>query len=157
MSRLSTIRGVLVAGAAMLLAVSAASASGPYQFFPVTPCRIVDTRRPTGPTGGPSLVSLGTRSFPIVGGTCGVPATAKAVTVNVTIANPTNPGYLIVYPYNITQPLVSTINWDAGEYALANGAIVPLTTDPTFNLSIFAELYGGGTVNAILDVTGYFQ
>jgi hypothetical protein len=147
----------LVGLAAAAVVVTEASALGPYQYFPVSPCRVVDTRRPVGPTGGPSLVSLGTRSFPMVGGPCGVPATAKAVTLNVTISDPTNPGYLIVYPYNITQPLVSTINWDAGEYALANGAVVPLTTDPSFNLSIFAELYGGGTVNAILDVTGYFQ
>src|SRR5215470_6696339 len=133
------IRLALLGLGLMLLSVSEGWAAGPYQFYSVTPCRVIDTRRPDGPTGGPALASLDTRSFPVVGDSCGVPSTAKAVTLNVTIANPTNPGYLIVYPYNIAQPSVSTINWDAGEFALANGAIVPLTTDPNFNLSVFAE------------------
>jgi hypothetical protein len=156
MKRFWTIRLAVGLGG-VLLGASVALADGPLSFFPLTPCRVVDTRRPAGPTGGPSLASEITRSFPIVGGACGVQATAKAAAFNVTIANPTNPGFLIVYPYNIPQPQVSTINWDTGEPALANGAIVPLTSDPNFNISVFPEIYGGGTVNLILDVTGYFQ
>jgi hypothetical protein len=88
-------------------------------------------------------------------GKCGVPTGAAAVTINVTITQPTNPGYLILYPYGITQPLVSTINF-AAEDTLANGAIVPVTAGPTNNISVYSELYGGGTVHLILDVTGYF-
>jgi hypothetical protein len=157
MKRVLAMRAVILGSAAMLLLVAEAFAAGPLQFYPVTPCRVVDTRRAAGPTGGPSLASEITRSFPIVGGTCGVPATAKAAALNVTIASPTNPGFLIVYPYGIAQPLVSTLNWDTGEPALANGAIVPLTSDPNYNISVFPEIYGGGTVDLILDVTGYFQ
>ena len=99
----------LLLGAGLVMVLSAvAEAAGPYQFFSVTPCRIVDTRRPNGVTGGPSLGNQVVRNFPIAG-QCGVPATAKAAVLNVTIASPTNAGYLILYPYNTTQPLVSTI------------------------------------------------
>jgi hypothetical protein len=150
------IRSVLLGLALVVVASAVAEAAGPYQFFSVTPCRIVDTRRPNGVTGGPSLGNQVVRNFPIAG-QCGVPSTAKAAVLNVTIASPTNAGYLILYPFNTTQPLVSTINWAAGEPALANGAIVPLSADPTFQLAVYSELYGGGNVHLILDVTGYFQ
>jgi hypothetical protein len=150
------VRSVLLGLALVVAASAVAEAAGPYQFFSVTPCRIVDTRRPNGVTGGPALANQAVRNFPIAG-QCGVPATAKAAVLNVTIASPSNAGYLILYPYNTTQPLVSTINWAAGEPALANGAIVPLSADPTLQLAVYSELYGGGNVHLILDVTGYFQ
>src|SRR6478672_611293 len=150
------IRSLLLGAGLVMLVSAVAEAAGPYQFFSVTPCRIVDTRRPNGVTGGPALANQAVRNFPIAG-QCGVPATAKAAVLNVTIASPSNAGYLILYPYNTTQPLVSTINWAAGEPALANGAIVPLSADPTLQLAVYSELYGGGNVHLILDVTGYFQ
>jgi len=150
------IRSLLLGAGLVMLLSAVAEAAGPFQFFSVTPCRIVDTRRPDGVTGGPSLGNQVVRNFPIAG-QCGVPATAKAAVLNVTIANPSNAGYLILYPFNTTQPVVSTINWAAGEPALANGAIVPLSSDPTLQLAVYSELYGGGNVHLILDVTGYFQ
>ena len=140
-----------------LFAAATAQAAGPFNFYSVTPCRIVDTRGAVGVTGGPALSSSVARNFPIAG-QCGVPSTAKAVTLNVTFVGPTRAGYLTIWPYSTTQPLVSTINAAAGEAAIANGAIVPLTTDPTFNISVFYGVGGvAGTTNIILDVTGYFQ
>ena len=55
-----------LAVAAALLA-NTAEAAGPFQFFSVTPCRLVDTRGPVGVTGGPALAGNVTRSFPIPG------------------------------------------------------------------------------------------
>src|SRR5205807_1217221 len=46
-------------------------------FFPVTPCRLVDTRTATGPLGGPSLTGNTTRIFPILSGPCNVPSAAQ--------------------------------------------------------------------------------
>ena len=45
------------------------------QFFPVTPCRVVDTRNADGPFGGPELTAGETsRSFTIPAGPCaGIP------------------------------------------------------------------------------------
>lgn len=154
------VRSFVLAAAAVVLAASAASAIGPLQLYSTTPCRVVDTRwQPPGTNRAPSLVNMQTRNFQITG-LCGVPSTAKAAVLNVTIADPTHSGYLIVYPYGTTRPLVSNINWAVGEYALANGAITPITTG-SLNVSVFSELYGvasgGGSVNVILDVTGYFD
>lgn len=154
------VRSLILVAATVVLTASAASAIGPLQFYSVTPCRVVDTRwQPSGINRAPSLVNFGTRSFQITG-PCGVPSTAKAAVLNVTIADPTHSGYLIVYPYNTTRPLVSNINWAFGEYALANGAITPMTSG-SLNVSVFSELYGapsgGGSVNVILDVTGFFD
>jgi hypothetical protein len=108
-------------------------------------------------TGGPALAAGAPRNFPITG-ICNVPSAAKAAVLNVTLVQPSQDGFLLIWPYNTTMPVVSTINAAAGEPAIANGAIVPLTTDPNLNISI---VYGtgspGGTAHVILDVTGYFQ
>ena len=144
-----------VAGIITLLACSAGAAyaqSGPLQFYSVSPCRVVDTRKVNGPTGGPVLGPNSSRSFP-VRGNCGVPSTAKAVSVNVTVANPTAASYLTLWPSGTAQPTVSTINFDASDWAVANGAILPLSTN-TNDLSVFNA---AGTVNLILDVNGYYQ
>ena len=133
-----------------------AQAAGPFQFFSVTPCRIADTRNAVGPTGGPALTSGATRSFPVAG-QCGVPATAKAVALNVTLVAPTQDGFVTIWPFNTTMPGVSTINAAAGEPAIANGAIVPLTADPNFNISAVYGTAASGSANLLLDVTGYFQ
>src|SRR6266498_442075 len=100
------VRSLILVAAAVVLTASAASAIGPLQFYSVTPCRVVDTRRqPPGVNNAPSLVNMGTRNFQIAG-VCGVPSTAKAASLNVTIADPTHAGYLIVYPYGLARPLV---------------------------------------------------
>jgi hypothetical protein len=141
----------LVAGAlSAAFASDAIAQSGPYQYYAVPPCRFFDTRT----VNPPVLTNFGTRTVNLIG-KCGVPTGATAATLNVTITQPTNPGYLILYPYGITQPLVSTINFAPGD-TIANGAIVPLTAGPTNNISVYPELYGGGTIHLILDVTGYF-
>lgn len=157
MSRSISVRILILAGGFALLGTQAAQGAGPYQFFSVPPCRIVDTRNPVGPTGGPALAAGSPRNFPITG-LCNVPTTAKAAVLNVTLVGPTKDGFLLIWPYNTSMPVVSTINAAAGEPAIANGAIVPLTTDPSLNISV---VYGtgspGGSANVILDVTGYFQ
>ena len=147
-------RLVVVAGG-LVLTASVALGDGPFQFFSVSPCRVADTRNPVGPTGGPALAGQATRSFPITGA-CGIPTAAKAVVINVTVVGPTGSGHLRIWPYNTAIPLVSTLNFDAGEPAIANGAIVPLTTDPTANISVFLGTGAGTNANLVLDVTGYF-
>src|SRR6266567_668319 len=153
-------RSLLLVGLAAFLTASAAEAAGPFQFFSVTPCRIVDTRGPNSLVGGPALTSGVTRNFPIdvAPAACGVPSTAKAAVLNVTLVSPSLDGFLSIWPFNTTPPLVSTINAAAGEPAIANGAIVPLTTDVNFNISvIYGTAVSGGSAHVILDVTGYFQ
>jgi hypothetical protein len=125
--------------------------TGPYQYYSITPCRVVDTRNAVSTNGGPSLATS-PRSFQIRGN-CGVPSTAKAVSLNVTIANASTSSWLTIWPSGSAQPFVSTINFDQNSPALANGAIVGLSSNTT-DLSV-ANAFGG--VHVILDVTGYFQ
>ena len=141
----------------LALLAGAAEAAGPYQFFSVTPCRLVDTRGPVGVTGGPALSGGATRSFPVTGGTCGVPTSAAAAVLNVVVVAPTGGGHVTIWPFGSAQPLASTINFDPGEPAIANGAIVPLGTDPSFQISTFLGSSAGTTAHLVIDVTGYFQ
>ena len=45
----------------------AATPSAATSFTPVTPCRVVDTRGPAGPTGAPPLQGDASRDFPLAG------------------------------------------------------------------------------------------
>jgi hypothetical protein len=133
-------------------------AGGPYSFYSVSPCRVADTRWAAGPTGGPALGANATREFPVLGA-CGLPATAKAVVFNVTIAAPTDYGNLRLYPAGTSMPLASVINWVGTDSALANGAIVPVGLSGANHLAVRCDMVAGstGTVHLILDVTGYFE
>jgi hypothetical protein len=123
--------------------------AGALSFYPVTPCRVADTRGPAGTFGGPRMEGATTRSFPIAESGCGVPATAAAYSLNVTVVPDGPLHYLTSWPAGSVQPLVSTLNsWDGRVVANAaivpagaNGAIGIFVTDPT---------------NVILDVDGYF-
>jgi hypothetical protein len=164
MSRTARIVGTLtLVGMAIASGSTQTQAAGPFQFNSLTPCRVFDTRDKvvSSPTyvGGIKLVNPGPHRFTIKG-KCGVPAGAQAVTVNVTVTAPNVAGDVRMYPSDVAQPNVSTLNYNAGEPALANGAIVPLAAAATQDLSIvlgMAAAGGAGNVDLILDVTGYFQ
>lgn len=120
--------------------------------FVVAPCRLFDTRRPED---GPALVSNVPVLLEIDGG-CGIPATARALALNVTVWEPAGSGHLDLYPGDSAIPATSTINFTAG-LARANNAIVTLALDGTGTLGLHAFVTGGGTVHVILDVVGYFE
>jgi len=140
-----------VALACLLFANEAAAQTGPFQFYGVTPCRVVDTRNANGVNGGPGLTTE-TRNFAIRGN-CGVPSTARAVSMNVTVTGASQNSWLTIWPSGQAQPFVSTINFNQTDTALANGAIVPLST----NAQDLAVRNAQGGVHVIIDVTGYYQ
>jgi hypothetical protein len=118
-------------------------------FFPVTPCRLVDTRLAAGPLGGPSLAGNVARTFAILSGPCNLPATAKAYSLNFT-AVPKGPlGFLTTWPAGQTQPLVSTLNANTGAVT-ANSAIVPAGTNG--DISVFVT----NDSDLVIDLNGYF-
>jgi uncharacterized repeat protein (TIGR01451 family) len=121
-------------------------------YYTVSPCRVLDTRNPAGSYGGPALVPGADRTF-TVGGQCGVPATAKAVSVNLAVTEPTATGNLRLYPAGSPLPLVSSINYAAGQ-TRSNNAVVPLNA-----LGEIAArcTQASGAAHFILDVNGYFQ
>lgn len=135
---------------ALPMLAAPAMADGPFRFYSLSPCRAVDT----GGGQGPNLSSGTTRDFQIQG-VCGVPLTATAVALNVTVIGPTAQGHLRLFPSGTTLPTVSTINYTAGITALANGAIVPLSENAS-DLSVYTFMASPGTTRLALDVTGYF-
>jgi len=122
------------------------------QFVPTTPCRVVDTRNPDGPFGGPSLSGRTSRSFPLgeSGNPCNIPSNAIAYSLNVTVVPQGVLGYLTIWPTGQTQPLVSTLNSYDGR-TKANAAIVPTGT-PLGAVSVYVT----HTTDVILDINGYF-
>jgi hypothetical protein len=154
MSKRILVRSILIVVAATVLTASLATAAGPLQFYSVTPCRVVDTRGAVGLTGGPQLAAFQVRNFPMRG-RCGIDSAAIAVSLNVTVVQPASSGYLTLWPSGSAQPVVSTINFTPADTALANGAIVPLSTVVgSSEIAVFNGSPGG--THVILDVTGYF-
>jgi hypothetical protein len=124
-------------------------APGTLQFFPLPPCRALDTRNPNGTFGGPSLAGGSSRSFPIPTSGCGAPASAAAYSLNLTLVPHGPLGYLTTWPTGQAQPFVSTMNsWDGT--VLANAAVVPAGAGGA--VSFFAS----NTTDVIVDINGYF-
>ncbi len=125
--------------------------AGALSFFTLTPCRLVDTRSPAAPLGNGQ-----TRSFTLAGASCGVPASAKALAVNVTVTQPSGSGFLRFSPGGCAPLTVSTINFGAGQ-TRANNAVLPLADDGSGTVDANASVTGGGAVHLLIDVDGYFQ
>ena len=119
------------------------------QFYPLPPCRVLDTRNPTGPFGGPSITGSTSRSFPIPASSCGTPANAAAYAFNVTVVPHGALSYLTAWPTGQMQPLVSTLNSLNGTI-LANAAIVPAGTSGA------ASFFASNTTDLVVDINGYF-
>ena len=128
-------------------------ATPPASFFSIAPCRVLDTRNADGPLGGPALAGSVARTFAIAGH-CGVPATATAISGNITVTAPTAAGYLTLYPSGGTAPLTSAINYRPGQ-TRANNAIFLLGL--AGSLDVFGGVPSGNSVHFILDLNGYFQ
>jgi hypothetical protein len=127
-------------------------APGHLAFYTLPPCRILDTRNAPGSLGGPALFPGWQRSFTVTG-TCGIPATAKAVTVNLTVVA-SAPGYLTLYPGDAATPGTSSINFSIGQVRASN-AVLALAGDGTGTLTVLNG--SSGSNHFILDVNGYLQ
>jgi len=126
-----------------------ASDTSALAFFPVPPCRVADTRNPSGALGGPSLAAGETRSLPVLSSSCNIPSTAQAYSLNFT-AVPHGPlGYLTTWPTGTAQPLVSTLNALTGAVT-ANAAIVPAGTNG--EISVYVK----DASDVVVDINGYF-
>src|SRR5579872_450338 len=124
--------------------------AGAELFYPVTPCRVADTRGGfAGPFGPPTMSANASRDVPVPTSSCGLPPTAQAYALNVTVV-PSGPlNYLTAWPTGKTQPLVSTLNSPKGNI-VANAALVPAGTGGS--VSFFVT----DLTDLILDINGYF-
>jgi hypothetical protein len=121
-------------------------------FYPVTPCRISDSRPEGGKTGSfgpPSITGQTARSIPVTQSTCNIPASAQAYSLNVT-AVPQGPlGFLTLYPTGQVRPNVSTLNAFNGQ-VVANAAIVRAGNNGAI------DVFASDTTNVVIDINGYF-
>ena len=129
-----------------------ASCSTASRFFTVTPCRLVDTRNPTGPLGGPALNAGAQRSFTLTG-TCGIPAGAQSLSLNVTVTSATSAGDLKLFAAGTSVPVATAISYKAGQTRANNAIAAPSASG---NLAVSCD-QPSGTVQLIIDVNGYFN
>jgi len=118
-------------------------------FYSATPCRIVDTRNPTGAFGGPMLSAAQTRSFAVPASACNIPSNAQAYSLNVTVVPPFGLGYLTIWPAGQPQPGVSTLNSLDGRI-VANAAIVPAGSSGAI------DVFVSDASHVVVDINGYF-
>ncbi len=130
--------------------VNGAPAAAGESFFPLAPCRVLDTRQTT-------VLTNGTARIVPVAGHCGVPAGADAVAVNLTAVSPTNIGSLSLYPG--TSPASGgtvSVSFASGQTAVANNALLALGTDGS--LGVLPTVAGSpGHVQLLIDVADYFS
>jgi hypothetical protein len=128
---------------------AAAGSANNLTFYPVTPCRVVDTRNAAGTFGGPVMTANSTRSVPVVSSGCSIPSGAAAYSLNVTVVPQESLGYLTIWPTGQIQPVVSTLNSLDGRI-VANAAIVPADANGSINVFVTNRTH------VIIDVNGYF-
>jgi YVTN family beta-propeller protein len=130
--------------------ISAFNGPTPLQFVTMTPCRVVDTRDPNGPLGGPPIPGGTYRAFPLPQSqNCTIPAEAVAYSLNVTVVPHQALGYLTIWPATTPQPVVSTMNSLDGRIK-ANAAVVPAGYQGS------VSVYAANTTDVVLDIDGYF-
>ncbi len=130
----------------------AAPGAQSQDFYPVTPCRIADTRAGAGFSGAfgpPSLVGGGTRTFPMTSPACGIPSSAETYSVRMTVVAPGPVGYLSTWPAGQPLPVVATLNAPNGG-VVGNEAIVPS------GIGEAIDVYASNNTDLVIDVNGYF-
>jgi hypothetical protein len=114
---------------------------------------VLDTRQPNSTVDGLSAGEGAVRPGGIVeltvAGRGGVPTTAGAVTLNVTVVNPGSDGFATVYPCGQPVPVASNLNYRAGD-VVPNAVISRVGSDG--GVCIFAD----ASTQLLADVTGWF-
>jgi len=116
------------------------SLAGAAGYTPVTPVRMLDTRGTSPvPAGGTVKVSLASYG------------TVAAATMNLTVTGPTATGTLVAYPDGAARPATSNLDFTPSA-TVANEAVVQVGSDGAVDFTNT----GSGTVNLMVDLTGYF-
>jgi hypothetical protein len=124
--------------------------SGGYQFQPLSPVRMFDSRLPQSElneaTGGAPLAA-GQMVRLHIAGHQGVPANAKAASVNITGVEVGTNSYVTAFPCG-PRPLASNLNITPQQRVAANGAMVKLSDGGDLCL------YSQSAVHLVVDING---
>ncbi|HEY2017387.1 MAG TPA: hypothetical protein VGH38_27970, partial [Bryobacteraceae bacterium] len=118
------------------------------QFYPLTPCRVLDTRNSVGTFGGPFLAGATRRAFPIASSPCLASSSARAYALYVTAVPRGHAGYLTAGPAGQSQPNAILNSLDLNISTVAT--IVPAGMDGGVNF------FASEDTDLIVDVDGYF-
>ncbi|MHB8810241.1 MAG: S8 family peptidase [Desulfobulbaceae bacterium] len=130
-----------------------------FGYVPVSPCRIVDTRK-----AGGKIPDGSARGFKVYGdnstiqgqggtGDCGVSWTSKAIVLNITSTEAAGTGHFRVYPYGSPVPEATILNMPAG-LTVANATISNICQPSCLN---DIEVYSSTDSHVVIDVMGYME
>ena len=122
-----------------------------HLFHPLNPARVLDTRPPPNQVGPfTSPWPAATNRDVQIGGNGGVPATAAAALLNVTVTGGTAGSFLSVWPAGQPAPLVSSLNW-------VPGVTIPNSVTTKLNAAGAITIRNAeGTVDVIADTNGWY-
>jgi len=119
-------------------------------FRSLSPVRLLDTR--TG-IGAPAvqIPARGTLRLQVTGrGGVGATGSVSAAALNVTVASPSNGGYITAYPDGSSRPNASNVNFGAGQ-TIANLGVVRVGGNGRVALHNGSD----GPIHLLTDVSGY--
>jgi hypothetical protein len=139
------------------------SANSDLVFFPVTPCRLVDTRLAGGALlpGAPRSFDANGANLSSQGGSatgCGVPdPDPAALAVTITAVAAQGPGNFRAYPSGAAAPTASVINYALPGQGLnlANTTILPIQQSLAA-INEFTVQADASGAQLVIDVVGYF-
>jgi hypothetical protein len=121
-----------------------------------TPVRLVDTRdgtgAPLGLTNSAAPIQVPVASLPVtsaLGVATAIPGDVGAVALNVTAVEPTDPGYITVWPCEAGRPNASNLNFMPGDI-IANGVIAPAGSNGV------VCAFSSASTHMIVDLAGWF-
>jgi hypothetical protein len=119
----------------------------------INPARILDTRNAIGVPTVAKIPANGSITLTVGGSDSGkIPSSnVTAVAMNLTVADSTKSGAITAYPAGQPLPDVSNVNYTPGQ-VVANMSVVSLGTGG----QITFRNGGGGPVDLIADVSGYY-
>lgn len=127
----------------------------------ITPCRIADTRVAGGKLSAGSTRNFFSNApgsnFAPQGGRassdCGIPADPSAMALMVTVVGTSGSGYLTAFPYGVTRPTASSLNYTGMNQVLANEILVKQTIGGVADFSVFSL----ASAHVVIDAVGYFM
>lgn len=156
----------LGAGAVMVASAAPSPPVASANFVAIDPCRLNDTRGIGEDLDDPGIVDFQWDATLTAGGeaildfapsvkkgfcsSLPVSGTMRAVVLNVTVTQGTAASFLSIYPNGYDRPLVSSLNWTAGE-TIPNAVTVVVGTENKVRFYNHA-----GTVEFIVDIVGYY-
>ncbi len=123
-------------------------------FVGLQPARLLDTRPGyatiDGQQAGVGIVAAGNSTKLVVAGRAGLPVTGVgSVVLNATVVNPQGPGYITVWPSDLSQPNASNLNYTQGG-VVPNLVVTRVARDGT------VMIFNSATTDLVVDITGYF-